>query len=481
MGNNISKAEHEQLSTAIEKALSTTVEEIELQDKIPTLDDTQDNNKVFRGKLSVLFVDMRKSTDLTDDLKSKKMVKIYRSYIRMIIQAIRYSGGETRQFAGDGIMAVFQDSIENESTLTSSEKAVNAARYIITMMDYCLNPLLSKNMDGLSIACGVGICTGTVLVTKVGMRGKEQDDTSENEMGLVWTGKTTNYASRYCSLANSCEIFIDSKTYSELSNKSVWTECSRVKGNKAFRGYITYEHYLDLDSQITQEPVKAVNENKEVSFVQDIFEETQKQSMLLIDEITKKSMELSRQLEEVKKREEVCRQKEKELSSKETQLKTKESQLLSKQNTLNNKEISLHLEEYDLHKKLFSDTHCKDEIIKVCGKDFWLKQIDLMFELGEKICKSEIDVKSDLDCFLIRIYMCFDMYEEAYDALCLQAQYSSWVHYSVVRTIATRSGHWIRLRDILLFRRTQSISQSTKNDVDKSLKELEIAYPNLYK
>lgn len=480
MNSNITKTEYDAVYSAVEKALATKVEEIKLSDKIPTLNDTQDNNRVFRSKLSVLFVDMRKSTDLTDDLKSKKMVKIYRSFIRMIIQAIRYSGGETRQFAGDGIMGVFQDDIDGDNKVKSSEKAVKASRYIITMMDYCLNPLLSKNMDGLSIACGVGVCTGAVLVTKVGMRGKEQDDTSENEMGLVWTGKTTNYASRYCSLANSCEIFIDSRTYSELSDKSVWSECSRVKGNKAFSGFISHEHYLDLDSEIKQEPIKAVNENKKVPFVQDIFEETQKQSMLLIDEITQKSIELLRRLEEVKKREEECQQKEKDLFLKETQLKTKESQLLSKQNTLDKKEISLHQDQYTLHKKLFSDTHCKDEIVKVCGKDFWLKQIDLMFKLGAKNDKSQTDVKSDLDCYLIRIYMLFDMYEEAYDALCIQAQYSTWVHDSVIRTISTRSGHWIRLRDILLYRRTQSISQSTKEYIDKSLKELKIAYPYLY-
>lgn len=100
MNGYISKSEYQLVFNAVQKVLNTKVEEIELSDKIPTLDFTQDNNKVFRGKLSVLFVDMRKSTDLTDDLKSKKMVKIYRSFIRLIIQAIRYSGGETRQFAG---------------------------------------------------------------------------------------------------------------------------------------------------------------------------------------------------------------------------------------------------------------------------------------------------------------------------------------------------------------------------------------------
>ena len=47
------------------------------------------------------------------------MVKVYRSFIRIVIQAIRYSGGYTRQFAGDGIMGVFQDSNEGDQIILS--------------------------------------------------------------------------------------------------------------------------------------------------------------------------------------------------------------------------------------------------------------------------------------------------------------------------------------------------------------------------
>ena len=99
----ISTSEFEVASNAVKNILGQPVEEIEITDILPPLNDITDSNKVFKGKLSVLFVDMRKSTDLTDELKSKKMVKVYRSFIRVVIQAIRYSGGYTRQFAGDGI------------------------------------------------------------------------------------------------------------------------------------------------------------------------------------------------------------------------------------------------------------------------------------------------------------------------------------------------------------------------------------------
>ena len=153
----IPSSEFETANNAVNNILGQSVEEIEITDILPPLNDITDSNKVFKGKLSVLFVDMRKSTDLTDELKSKKMVKVYRSFIRIVIQAIRYSGGYTRQFAGDGIMGVFQDSNEDEKIITSSQKAVQAARYIHTLIDYCLNPALKKSMN-ICIGCGVGIC-----------------------------------------------------------------------------------------------------------------------------------------------------------------------------------------------------------------------------------------------------------------------------------------------------------------------------------
>ena len=140
--NSLKSSELESATNALERILGQSVEEIELSDTVPVLDEVSDSNKVFKGKLSVLFVDIRGSVDLTDDLKSKKMVKVYRGFIRMAIQAIRYSGGFTRQFAGDCVMGVFQDSTENGYAISSSEKAVNAARYIHTLIDYCLNPAL---------------------------------------------------------------------------------------------------------------------------------------------------------------------------------------------------------------------------------------------------------------------------------------------------------------------------------------------------
>ena len=75
--------------------------------------------------------------------------------------------------------------------------------------------------------------------------------------------------------------------------------------------------------------------------------------------------------------------------------------------------------------------------------------IETAFRLGEKIGKTKLDVKRDLDCYLVDIYLCFELYEEAYDAFCIQAQYSSWIRTYTLETVVKKSGHWARLKTIL--------------------------------
>lgn len=455
---SLKSSELETATNALERILGQSVEEIELSDSVPVLDEVSDSNKVFKGKLSVLFVDIRGSVDLTDDLKSKKMVKVYRGFIRMAIQAIRYSGGLTRQFAGDCVMGVFQDSTADGYAISSSEKAVNAARYIHTLIDYCLNPALKNHMGDVCIGCGVGIATGSILIAKVGMRGKEADETAENETGIVWVGSTTNYANRYCSLANADEIFIDEETYCEIGKPEGWVKTSRVKGRKAFRGYTISEFYLPLPADFTQEAVKAeTDHDQEKSFVQEIFDETQERALQLVDEISKKSAELSVALNNVKIREQRVTARENDAIKEDLRLQSLQQALNKKQAGIEKMDELVKENAYLIYKNIFSKTYCKEFIIIQYGKDYWLELIEKMYSLGEQIGKSKLQVSIDLDCYLVCIYMCFELYEEAYEALCIHAEHASWLTYHY-KEVVIKSGHWVKLKQILEARSNENIA-----------------------
>ena len=213
MNKSIPIYETELLSAAIERIISNEVLENDLSGKLPTIDAMRDSNTVYHGKASVLFVDMRHSTQLPDLFSPEQLVKIYRSYIRAVVQAIRYSGGFVRDFMGDGVLAVF---IDNEHG-ASEENAVYAAKYIVTAIDKFLNPVLLEHLNH-RISYGVGIHTGEITLSKVGMKGKEQNENAENEFGIAWIGNSTNLACKQSSAVGRGTIFISASTYSALSD-----------------------------------------------------------------------------------------------------------------------------------------------------------------------------------------------------------------------------------------------------------------------
>lgn len=134
-----SKSDFEKLDDRISKITEQTVNEIEINTELPPpIEQLEDNNKSYSIKAAILFIDIRKSTYLTENSQAKSMVKIYRSFMRMAVDCVRKNGGVTRQFLGDRIMGVFIDSTDDKGNIvdSASDKAINAARSLLTMIDY---------------------------------------------------------------------------------------------------------------------------------------------------------------------------------------------------------------------------------------------------------------------------------------------------------------------------------------------------------
>ena len=60
--DKIKKSELDLLSIAINRIISSEVLENDVSDVLPLTDDLSDSNKIYYGKASILFVDMREST-----------------------------------------------------------------------------------------------------------------------------------------------------------------------------------------------------------------------------------------------------------------------------------------------------------------------------------------------------------------------------------------------------------------------------------
>ncbi|MCY8916775.1 adenylate/guanylate cyclase domain-containing protein [Bacillus atrophaeus] len=183
----------------IETIFTTEMEVDDFEgDSVPSVDDLPDKNKgLIVTNCTILFVDIRSSTKLSDKSQAKSMAKIYRAFARAMSMCVYESGGRVRQIAGDRVMGVFVDDAEESSI----QKAMDAARAITSVVEYIFNPLCRKNVNQKEIACGVGIDTGRILVTPIGI--KHQGDDSRD---LVWAGKTANVASKHTDLAEASEI-----------------------------------------------------------------------------------------------------------------------------------------------------------------------------------------------------------------------------------------------------------------------------------
>lgn len=446
MDNIIHKELVEKANKSIDEILNIPIEKISFESKVPVDNDITDSNKVYKGEVTILFADMRNSTVFTDEHTAKTVVKVYRSFLKTITRAIRVNHGNIRDFIGDGVLAVFSDKEIDGKVVSSAEQAVKAGKTICTLIDYCLNPKLEDKFN-VVIGYGIGICTGTVLATKVGMRGNEKNPDVENETGIIWIGSCTNYASKFCGVARAGEIVIDKTTYAKQLCKESWEPTQKIKGDTIYDCYVSSNNYLDIECNYNP-----------VSIQTDIINRSVEMQI---------SVAVTKRLDEYDS-------KIKELTLLSEKLDNKQKELDEKQETLRKKENGLK-QLYDLRNKIYykrlasviASAHCKKAYVTECGEAFWDEQVKLTIDAGKSIGKSQFDVEKELCYALADIYKNLNSWEKAYGYLCVQAKYHSWIHAFTVKEYIVKSGHWIKIKEIIESRITENITY----ELGKSLRE----------
>ena len=149
------------------------------------------NNKLEAVEIEtcVLFIDIRKSTEISTSHRRPTLAKLYSAFVRAMVQAAEYHSGKVRNIIGDRVMVVFdsKDCFEN---------AVNTAYLLHTVSDYIINKHFKYN----EIKCGIGIDFGKLLIVKTGTI-KRSDENREYK-SLVWLGNACNIASKLTDQAN---------------------------------------------------------------------------------------------------------------------------------------------------------------------------------------------------------------------------------------------------------------------------------------
>ncbi|MET3507018.1 adenylate/guanylate cyclase domain-containing protein [Halalkalibacter oceani] len=188
----------EELENDIKIILSSDFEvTITDTEQVPTINDTGitypnlDKKEVKAKKIQtcVLYIDIRKSTDLNLKHKPNTLTKLYGAFMRSMVKAAQYYSGKVRNIIGDRIMVIFD--VEN-----CFKNAVNTAILLNSIAKYILNKHFTHN----EITCGIGIDYGRMLVSKGGII--KNGDENAPYKSLVWLGRPANVASKLTDLAN---------------------------------------------------------------------------------------------------------------------------------------------------------------------------------------------------------------------------------------------------------------------------------------
>lgn len=457
-----SKTDFDKLDDRIKKITEQAFNEIEINSELPpTIEQLEDNNKSYSIKAAILFIDIRKSTYLTENSQAKSMVKIYRSFMRMAVDCVRKNGGVTRQFLGDRIMGVFIDSTDDKGNIvdSASDKAINAARSLLIMIDYSLNKYLKSNVNGKIIECGIGIDYGKVLVTQVGMYGLENDDNRENEVDCVWVGNTTNYASKYSDIASGGEIFISDNVFTQLSEeyKDKFIRSAKYKGSKLFQGYVAKDYYLDFSEDLVN-PVKMEEDTTVQSDTFAGLADGIREIERLQKDLIKRERELAVLKDKLKKENDELRTKylnefDEKMEATDDKKKTEEQLKEQIQKT------------YAFVKEIIHGSFCYEyDYIKNIGLDRWKAIEEFYHELGKKQGFDEDTINDSVPEF-IDIYAYFKKYRESYE-------------YMV--SMAKKNYIWVDINESTFkWACNQNLGYQVINEMENNLKNNKISYERI--
>jgi class 3 adenylate cyclase len=148
-----------------------------------------------RRQLTVMFVDLVGSTELSSRLDPEDMGQVIRAYQNTCAEAIARFEGRVAKFMGDGVLAYFGYPKAHED---AAERAIRAGLTITEAVTRLRTP------TGSTLATRVGIATGLVVVGDLVGEGAAQ------EQAVV--GETPNLAARLQALAQPGEVLIGERT-----------------------------------------------------------------------------------------------------------------------------------------------------------------------------------------------------------------------------------------------------------------------------
>ncbi|MEA2840530.1 MAG: adenylate cyclase [Methylobacteriaceae bacterium] len=154
-----------------------------------------------RREISVLFCDLRGFTSFTETNEPEEVMGVISEYIREMCALIDRYEGTIQGFAGDGIIALFNDPVP------CADHAERAVRLAADMRDKVAELAAGWSRRGLDLGCGIGVALGYATLGTIGF---------ERRLEYSAIGSVMNLASRLCDEAKPGQIIVSRRVFSEV-------------------------------------------------------------------------------------------------------------------------------------------------------------------------------------------------------------------------------------------------------------------------
>lgn len=199
---------HTDSNDRIKEILNSSDNNYEEKKSIPSRDSLTFTNG-FYVNCSAMFVDMRKSKELTDKYQRPTLARIYRSYISELVAVMKnHTKVSEVNIEGDCVWGVFDTPYKDDIN-----KLFSVAVKTSSMIDILNWRFKKKGYDQIDV--GIGLDYGRALMLKAGYKGSGLND-------VIWMGEVVNGASALCSYGNKTwndkEIMVSSIFHHNLND-----------------------------------------------------------------------------------------------------------------------------------------------------------------------------------------------------------------------------------------------------------------------
>ncbi|MFT9847145.1 CHASE2 domain-containing protein [Aneurinibacillus sp. REN35] len=180
-----------------------------------------------RRELTVLFVDIRGFTPLSEQAEPEEIVEILNEYLDLTATCIFRYGGTLDKFIGDATMAIFN------APLLLEDHQMRAVQAAWAMKEGAV-ALEKKLMErfGRSVTFGIGIHTGPAVFGNIG---------SKTRMDYTAIGDTVNTTARLESNAKPGQIIISEAVYESVKEQIMAAPLGEIKVKGKEQGIRIYE------------------------------------------------------------------------------------------------------------------------------------------------------------------------------------------------------------------------------------------------